>query len=198
VVITLPILEGLDGVQKMSKSLGNYVGIEEPPAEMFGKLMSISDALMWRYYRLLSLRVDAAGLERLEARAAAGALNPRDAKADLAGEIVARFHGEAAAAAAREAFERRFREGALPEDMPAVELQAPEGGLPIANLLKDAGLTASTSEALRLVGQGAVRIDGERIEDRKLAVPPGATHVVQVGKRRFARVTLRGAVAESD
>jgi len=189
VVLTMPILEGLDGVQKMSKSLGNYVGIGEPPEEMFGKLMSISDELMWRYFELLSFRPleEVQGLRRQVAEGA----NPRDIKFQLAGEIVARFHSPAQAARAREAFIARFQKGALPEDMPELELASEGGRLAIANLLKAAGLTQSTSEALRLLKQGAVRLDGERVEDRGLEIPAGATHVVQVGKRRFARVTVR-------
>lgn len=190
VVITLPILEGLDGVKKMSKSLGNYVGVTDQPRDMYGKVMSISDQLMWRYYELLSLDTSATELERMQARAAAGELNPRDCKARLGRELVGRFHGAAAAEDAAAEFERRFRRGQLPSDMPRVTVQAPNGGMPIANLLKESGLTRSTSEALRLIAQGAVRIDGERISDRDLVVEAGAAHVYQVGKRRFAEVTL--------
>jgi len=191
VVLTLPILEGLDGVQKMSKSLGNYIGITEPPDEMFGKLMSISDALMWRYFELLSFR----SLDEIEAlrREVAAGRNPRDVKFELALEIVARFHDQAAARRAQAAFVARFQKGAMPEDMPELTLPAGDGGLPIANLLKAAGLTASTSEALRMLRQGAVRVDGQRVEDRGLVFPAGETHVFQVGKRRFARVTLAGS-----
>lgn len=189
VVLTMPILEGLDGVQKMSKSLGNYIGITEPADEMFGKLMSISDDLMWRYFELLSFR-PMGEVERFRQQIADG-LNPRDVKFELAGEIVTRFHDAAAARQAKEAFIARFQKGALPEEMPEVELQAPEGGLPIWSLLKEAGLTPSTSEARRMLKQGAVKLDGERITDANLALPAGARHVLQVGKRRFARVTLR-------
>ncbi len=191
VVLTLPILEGLDGVQKMSKSLGNYIGITEPPDEMFGKLMSISDVLMWRYFELLSFR----SLDEIEAlrREVAAGRNPRDVKFELALEIVARFHDQAAARRAQAAFVARFQKGAMPEDMPELTLPAGDGGLPIANLLKAAGLTASTSEALRMLRQGAVRVDGQRVEDRGLVFPAGETHVFQVGKRRFARVTLAGS-----
>jgi len=188
VVITLPILEGLDGVQKMSKSLGNYIGIDEPPAEMFGKIMSISDELMWRWFELLSFRPldEIAGFQQaIEQRK-----NPRDIKFLLGEEIVARFHGAQAATQAREAFVARFQKGALPDDMPALSLPAADGGLPIANLLKQAGLVQSTSEALRMIKQGAARMDGERIGDAKLTVPAGESHVFQVGKRRFARVTV--------
>ncbi|HFD79646.1 MAG TPA: tyrosine--tRNA ligase [Gammaproteobacteria bacterium] len=188
VVLTMPILEGLDGVQKMSKSLGNYIGISEPPEEMFGKLMSISDELMWRYFELLSFR-PLADIERLQREMREGR-NPRDIKFELALEIVARFHSQADAERAREAFIARFQKGALPEDMPEVRLAAGGEGLPIANLLKDAGLTSSTSEALRMLKQGAVRVDGERIEDRQLRLGAGSEHVFQVGKRRFARVRL--------
>jgi tyrosyl-tRNA synthetase len=187
VVITMPILEGTDGVQKMSKSLGNYIGIAEPPAEMFGKLMSISDDLMWRYLELLSLRAQA----ELAAwrREVADGLNPMEVKFRLAGEMVERFHGSAAAGQAREAFVARFRRGDVPEDVPEVALQAPDG-LPIANLLKAAGLVGSTSEALRAIGQGGVRVDGQKVEDRALHIAAGTTALFQVGKRRFARVTL--------
>ncbi len=186
VVITMPILEGLDGVQKMSKSLGNYVGITDSPDDMFGKLMSISDELMWRYLELLSFR----SLSDIQSwrREVEEGLNPRDIKVRLAEELVARFHDEAAAKKANESFVARFRKGALPDDMPEVELKAPGGGLPIANLLKDAGLVSSTSEAFRMIKQGAVKVDGEKVSDRSLVIEPGAAQVYQVGKRRFARV----------
>ena len=190
VVLTMPILEGLDGVQKMSKSLGNYIGIHEPPEEMFGKLMSISDELMWRYFELLSFR-PAREVEAFRRQVAEGA-NPRDIKFRLGEEIVARFHDEAAAIRAREAFIARFQKGALPEDMPEREVSTSNGSLALANLLKEAGLTGSTSEALRMIRQGAVRIDGERVEDEGLSLPAGGCHVIQVGKRRIARVTLTG------
>ncbi len=188
VVMTLPILEGLDGVQKMSKSLNNYIGINEPPEEMFGKIMSLSDELMWRYFDLLSFRSNSE-LEQLRRQVSEGA-NPRDIKFLLAEELVARFHTQQAASRAREAFIARFQRGALPDDIPERRLRAPAGGLPIANVLRDAGLTASTSEAMRLIRQGAIRIDGERIADPKRVIPPQSTHVYQVGKRRFARVSL--------
>jgi len=190
VVLTMPILEGLDGRQKMSKSLGNYIGINEPPADMFGKLMSVSDDLMWRYIELLSFEVSLAELARLRGEAAAGRLNPRDVKVGLARELVTRFHGAPAAQAAVEDFERRFRSHEAPEDMPEVRVAAQPGGVPIANLLKEAGLVASTSEGLRMVDQGAVRVDGERVGDRGLKIPAGPACVVQVGRRRFARVTV--------
>ena len=183
-ILTMPLLEGLDGVNKMSKSLGNYVGINEPPGEQFGKLMSISDELMWRYIELLSF----APLETLATwkREVAEGRNPRDIKVLFAREIVARFHDAAAAARAEEAFERRFRQGAMPEDMP--ERSAPAG--PVASVLKQSGLSSSTSDALRMIEQGGVRIDGERLTDKTLRLASGKTVVLQVGKRRFARVTL--------
>jgi len=184
-VLTMPLLEGLDGRDKMSKSLGNYVGIAEPPQEMFGKLMSISDELMWRYIELLSFQPLAGWKKQL---AATG--NPRDIKAAFAKEIVARFHSARAAETAEAEFAQRFRHGVLPEDMPEVTLQAPAGGLPIAQLLKLAQLAASTSEATRAIEQGGVRIDGERVTDRNLRLAPGRTLTVQVGKRKFARVRL--------
>jgi tyrosyl-tRNA synthetase len=185
-ILTMPLLEGLDGVEKMSKSKGNYVGISEPPGEMFGKLMSISDDLMWRYYELLSFR-SLEEVAALKAECAAGR-NPRDAKVMLGQEIVTRFHSASAAEQALTDFEARFRGGAIPDDIDEVSL----GGapLPVATLLKQAGLVTSTSEAIRNIEQGGVRIDGDRIEDRALKLSAG-TYVVQVGKRRFARVTVR-------
>jgi len=184
-VLTMPLLEGLDGHDKMSKSLGNYVGIAEAPREMFGKLMSISDDLMWRYIELLSFLPVATWKSEL---AATG--NPRDIKAAFAKEIVARFHNKAAADEAQAEFDSRFRRGVLPEDMPEVTLQIPAGGLPIAQLLKLAQLAASASEATRAIEQGGVKIDGERVTDRNLRLPAGRTLTVQVGKRKFARVRL--------
>ncbi|MEW7979585.1 MAG: tyrosine--tRNA ligase [Candidatus Sedimenticola endophacoides] len=189
VALTMPILEGLDGVQKMSKSLNNYVGISDRPDDMFGKIMSISDELMWRYYELLSFRpmseVDSLRLQVEEG------LNPRDVKVALAMELVGRFHSEDDARQTNANFVARFRKGALPDEMPEVELASQDGGLPIANLLRDAGLVGSTSDGLRMIAQGAVKIDGEKIGDRSLVVPAGSTYICQVGKRRFARVTLR-------
>ena len=184
-ILTMPLLEGLDGVDKMSKSKGNYVGITEAPAEMFGKLMSISDTLMWRYFTLLSFR-PMAEIERLKAECAQGR-NPRDAKVLLAQEIVTRFHSQAAAEQALASFEARFREGAIPEDLPEVSLSG--APLAIAQVLKQAGLAPSTSEAMRNLEQGGVRVDGARVEDKALKLTAG-TYVVQVGKRRFARITL--------
>ena len=188
IVMTLPLLEGLSGDKKMSKSLDNYVGIAESPADMFGKLMSISDERMWRYFELLSFRSISA-IDALKQRAAAGE-NPRDIKFLLAEEIVERFHDAAAAARAREEFIARYREKAMPEDLPLVEISAPDGHLGVGYLLRGADLVSSTSEALRMIAQGAVRIDGERIEDKSLQLEVGSEHIYQVGKRRFARVRL--------
>jgi tyrosyl-tRNA synthetase len=185
-ILTMPLLEGLDGVAKMSKSLGNYVGIDEPPGDMFGKLMSISDDLMWRYLDLLSFRptVDI----RVWKEEVAGGRNPRDIKVLLAKEIVARFHDPASADAAEAAFDARFRRGELPDDIPDILLDVPEAGLPLPQALKLAGLVPSTSEALRLLGQGGVRLGGERVEDRARVLVRGTDVVVQVGKRKFARL----------
>ncbi len=187
-ILTLPLLEGLDGVNKMSKSLDNYVGITEPPQEMFGKLMSISDELMWRYYELLSFRPQ----EELAAlkRACAEGRNPRDAKVMLAQEIVARFHSKQAADAALAEFDARFRDGALPESMAEVTLRTNGAGLPIAQLAKQAGIVDSTSEALRLIAQRGLRLDGEVVADKGLLIAAGTTVVVQAGKRKFARVAV--------
>jgi tyrosyl-tRNA synthetase len=187
-ILTMPLLEGLDGVNKMSKSLGNYVGIDEPPGEIFGKLMSISDALMWRYIELLSFEsLDAIARWRQEVT---DGRNPRDIKAALAREIVARFHSPQAARHAEAEFEARFRQGAMPEDMPEVTLATAGQGMAITQILKASGLTASTSEALRMIEQGGVRVDGERVADKALRLDPRRTIVLQVGKRKFARVTL--------
>lgn len=188
-VMMVPLLEGLDGVQKMSKSLGNYVGITDAPTEMFGKIMSISDELMWRYYDLLSFR-PLAEIAALKQQMAEGA-NPRDIKITLAKEIIARFHDTAAAEAAHQDFIQRFSKNALPDDIPELTLQCNGSAMPIANLLKEAGLVASTSEALRMIKQGAVKLNGEtRIDDSKLEIAKGSTEIYQVGKRKFARVTL--------
>jgi len=188
VILTMPILEGLDGVQKMSKSLNNYIGISEPPDDMFGKLMSISDVLMWRYFELLSFR-PLGEIEQLRHDVEEGA-NPRDIKFQLGQEIVTRFHDRAAAESAQANFIARFQKGAMPEEMPELTLTAEGGAIGIANLLKEAALVDSTSEAYRMIKQGAVRIDGERISDKGLALRAGSAHVFQVGKRRFARVTV--------
>jgi len=188
VVITMPILEGLDGVQKMSKSLNNYIGITDPPEEMFGKVMSISDELMWRYFELLSFTP----MEQIEAwrREVEQGANPRDMKVRLAEELVERFHSREQAVQAHEAFVARFRKGQLPDEMPEKTLSGREGGYPLTNLLKDGALVSSTSEALRMVKQGAVRVDGERVEDPGMLVAVGTVAVYQVGKRRFARITI--------
>jgi tyrosyl-tRNA synthetase len=190
-ILTLPLLEGLDGVNKMSKSLDNYVGITEPPNEMFGKLMSISDELMWRYYDLLSFR-PADEIAKLKRECAEGR-NPRDAKVALAQEIVARFHSKGAAEGALAEFDARFRQGAMPESMPEVTLSTAGGGIGIAQLAKQAGIVESTSEALRLIAQRGLKVDGEVIADKALVIPAGRTIVVQAGKRKFARVTVRGS-----
>ncbi|GLX87135.1 tyrosine--tRNA ligase [Thalassotalea loyana] len=187
-VLMMPLLEGLDGVQKMSKSLGNYIGITDSPNDMFGKVMSISDDLMWRYYDLLSFR-PLEEIEGFKQKIADGA-NPRDVKIDLAKEIIARFHDDAAAEAAHQEFINRFQKKAVPDDMPELTL-TPEGGqIAIANLLKDAGLVASTSEAMRMIKQGAAKIEGEKVTDNKLVIEAGTTQVYQVGKRKFAKVTI--------
>lgn len=187
-ILTMPLLVGLDGVNKMSKSLGNYVGITESPESIFGKLMSISDELMWRYIELLSFE----SLSTIAGwrREAEGGRNPRDIKVLFAREIVARFHDQPAARRAEEDFELRFRQGAMPQDMPQLELQC--GGQPmgIAQVMKASNLTASTSEALRLIEQGGVKLDGERVEDRNMQLARGVPFVLQVGKRKFARITL--------
>ena len=188
IVLTMPLLEGLDGTQKMSKSLGNYIGIDEPADEMFGKIMSISDELMWRYFELLSFEPERT-IAAWQREIADGA-NPRDVKFRLACELVGRFHGEAAANDAQRSFVDRFQHKKAPEEMPELTLDCASDKLGIANLLTQAGLTSSNSEAFRMIGQGAVRIDGERIDDRNLHIDSGSTHVYQVGKRRFARVSL--------
>ncbi len=189
VILTMPILEGLDGVQKMSKSLGNYIGVQEPPEDMFGKIMSISDELMWRYYELLSWRplVEVAALRAV---AGSGERNPRDIKFELGEELVDRFHGAGAGARARQGFVARFQQHQLPDDLPEVVVQAWDDGLPLPNLLKEAALVASTTEARSLLRQGAVRVDGERIEDPNHRFHSGASYVVQVGKRRVASVRV--------
>jgi tyrosyl-tRNA synthetase len=189
VIVTMPLLEGLDGVNKMSKSLGNYVGITEPANEIFGKLMSISDTLMWRYIELLSFQPPEV-VHQWRHEIEAGR-NPRDVKVGFAKEIVERFHGKAAAEKAEADFNARFREGAMPADIPEVMVPAGPDGIALPQLLKQAGLTASTAEALRMIEQGGVRIGGERAADKGLRFAAGATVVLQVGKRKFARVTLK-------
>lgn len=188
VVLTMPLLEGLDGVNKMSKSMGNYIGITESPDEMFGKLMSISDELMWRYFDLLSFRSNAE-LEELKRQVQQGR-NPRDVKFELGMEIVARFHDQAAALAARDGFIARFQKGALPENIKKLTLKIPNPTIPLSGLMKQAGLAASTSAAIRLIEQGAVRLDGERVTDIKASIDAGAVMLLQVGKREFAEITV--------
>jgi len=188
-VLMMPLLEGLDGVQKMSKSLGNYIGITDSPSDMFGKIMSISDVLMWRYYELLSFK-PMAEIEAYKTDIEQGK-NPRDVKIDLAKELIARFHDETAAQAAHDEFINRFQKGAMPDEMPELKL-TPEGGkIAIANLLKETGLVSSTSDAYRMIKQGAAKIDGEKITDRNLVVVSGSEAVYQVGKRKFARVSVK-------
>ncbi|WP_072281195.1 tyrosine--tRNA ligase [Rappaport israeli] len=186
-VITMPILEGLDGVQKMSKSLGNYIGIFEAPEEMFGKIMSISDDLMWRYFELLSFRP----LEEIKAlrKKVAQGYNPRDVKFELAHELIARFHSQSAAVAAQQAFINRFQKNEIPEDIETVEL-AVAGTMALANVLKEAGLVKSTSEGLRMIEQGAVKIEGEKVTDKSQELAVGFAGVIAVGKRRLAKVVL--------
>ncbi|MFY9721661.1 MAG: tyrosine--tRNA ligase [Azonexus sp.] len=186
-VLTMPLLEGLDGVNKMSKSLGNYIGIDETPREIFGKVMSVSDELMWRYFDLLSFR-DSAEIARLRASVASG-LNPRDVKVMLGQELVTRFHSRGSAEEALAEFEARFRQGVLPDDMPELSLHI-DGPVSLVQVLKQAGLTASTSEALRMIEQGAVRANGDKVSDRSLTITVGETVILQVGKRKFAKVTL--------
>ncbi len=189
VVLTMPILEGLDGVQKMSKSLNNYVGIADAPNDMFGKIMSISDDLMWRYFELLSFR-PMSEIETFKKGVDDGQ-NPRDIKFLLAEEIIARFHSVESATQAREGFIAQFAKGAIPDDIPEHEFEAGSDGYAIANLLKDCGLCSSTSEAMRMIQQGAVKIDGEKVADKALRVDIGTSAVFQVGKRKFARVSVK-------
>jgi tyrosyl-tRNA synthetase len=188
-VLTMPLLEGLDGVNKMSKSLGNYIGVTDKPQDMFGKLMSISDELMWRYLELLSFRsIGEIAAWRAEVD---GGRNPRDIKVLLAQEIVTRFHSRQAAEAALTEFEARFRQGVLPDDMPEAIISAAGGSIAVPQLLKQAGLVEGTSEAMRMIQQGAVKLDGERVNDRAAVVKAGTVVVAQVGKRKFARITVQ-------
>ena len=189
IVLTMPILEGLDGVQKMSKSLGNYIGINEVPAEMFGKLMSISDELMWRYFELLSFR-SINEIRKFKHEIVEGA-NPRDIKFRLAEELVTRFHGAASAKKAHEEFIARFQKGALPDILPEHQIVCQGADMPLVQLLKQCRLTSSTSEAQRLLDQGGVRVDGAKVTDRSMKLRTGRSYVLQVGKRKFARVHLR-------
>ncbi len=188
VIITMPILEGLDGIQKMSKSLNNYIGVSDAPDEMFGKIMSVSDELMWRYFELLSFR-PMTEIEQFKADIENGT-NPRDIKFILAKEIIARFHDEASAEKAQQNFIDRFKKGKIPDDIEEFEMLSSDGSLGIAYILKDSGITSGTGEAIRMIKQGAVKIDGEKITDTKLAVDSGTTKVYQVGKRKFAKVTI--------
>nr|WP_136251857.1 tyrosine--tRNA ligase [Ningiella ruwaisensis] len=187
-VLMMPLLEGLDGVQKMSKSLNNYIGITDAPNDMFGKIMSISDELMWRYYDLLSFR-PLEEIKQLKADVAAGQ-NPRDVKILLAKEIIARFHDESAAEGAHQDFIQRFQKNAIPDDMPELEISLPDEGIAIGNLLKEANLVSSTSDAMRMIKQGAVKIDGEKVEDTRLVITEKTSAVYQVGKRKFAKISL--------
>jgi tyrosyl-tRNA synthetase len=191
VILTMPLLEGLDGVNKMSKSLGNYVGIHDAPAEMFGKLMSVSDVLMWRYIELLSFEPMSSVLA-WKGEVEKGA-NPRDVKARFAMEIVTRFHGTRAATGALEHFESLFRRGESPSDLPEQVLSSPVGGMLLVQVLKASGVCPSASEAQRMIEQGGVRVNGEKVEDRALRLDAGATYVLQAGKRKFAKVSLRAA-----
>ena len=188
VILTMPILEGLDGVQKMSKSLDNYIGIEEAPNEMFGKIMSISDELMWRYFELLSFR-PMQEINQFQHDVREGS-NPRDIKFLLAQEIITRFHDASAAESAKQDFIARFARGAMPDDMPETTVSLEQGTIGIAALLKQAGLTSSTSESFRMIQQGAVKLDGERVSDKGLELERGSVVIAQVGKRKFARITL--------
>ncbi len=188
VILTVPLLEGLDGIKKMSKTSGNYIAIEDTPKEMFGKIMSISDQLMWRYFELLSFK-SSREMTSLKNQVENG-LNPRDAKFALAEEIIARFHSKHDADTAKQQFIDQFSKGAMPQDMPILELSVAASGLPIANLLKQANLVETTSTALRMIKQGAVRVDGEKISDCRLIFEVGTEHVYQVGKRKFAKVSL--------
>lgn len=187
-VLMMPLLEGLDGVQKMSKSLNNYIGITDTPSEMFGKIMSISDELMWRYYDLLSFK-PIEEIAELKSKMEQGT-NPRDIKIALAQEIIARFHSEQDAEAALQDFIQRFQKNAIPDDMPELQMNLSAEGFPIANLLKEAGLVSSTSEAMRMIKQGAVKIDGDKVSDNKLVLTTSGERVYQVGKRKFARINL--------
>ncbi len=187
-ILTMPLLEGLDGVNKMSKSLGNYVGIAEAPQEIFGKLMSVSDDLMWKYIELLSFEA-LETIQQWKADVIAGA-NPRNIKVRFAQEIVARFHTQQAAEQALADFEARFQKGALPDEMPEITVNCPDGGIAIAQMLKQASLVVSTSEALRMIDQGGVRLDGEKVSDKAMKLSSGVTLVAQVGKRKFARITI--------
>jgi tyrosyl-tRNA synthetase len=189
ICLTMPILEGLDGVQKMSKSLNNYIGITDEPNDMFGKIMSVSDELMWRYFELLSFR-PMSEIEKFQREVEQGK-NPRDVKFLLAEEIITRFHDAAAASAAQQDFINRFAKGAIPEDLPELTITMTEDTIGVAAMLKQANLTSSTSESFRMIQQGAVKLDGEKVEDKGLQLKKGLVVVAQVGKRKFARITLK-------
>lgn len=190
IILTMPLLEGLDGTQKMSKSLNNYIAIDESANDMFGKIMSISDELMWRYFELLSFKKSLSDIKSMQQEAIKGLANPRDFKIALAFEIIERFHSKADAEKAFQEFQHRFRDGAIPSQIKEMNIVISGDSLLIANLLKQAGLVTSTSEALRSIEAGAVKIDSIRIEDKKLLLKPGTSHIYQVGKRRFAKVTI--------
>jgi len=189
VALTMPILEGLDGVQKMSKSLNNYIGITDAPNDMFGKIMSVSDELMWRYFELLSFR-PMVEIEGFQNEIKSGR-NPRDVKFLLAEEIITRFHDAESARSAQQDFINRFQKGAIPDDLSEIELTSTENALGVAAMLKMAGLTGSTSESFRMINQGAVKLDGEKIEDRAMSLAKGSVVVAQVGKRKFAKITIK-------
>lgn len=194
IVLTMPLLEGLDGINKMSKSLGNYIGINEPANEIFGKTMRLSDNLMWRYFELLSFAKSLTDIQRMRAEVASGQLNPRDCKMDLAAELVARFHDQAAAESSVRHWHEVVQGGGVPQDIVTQDIVVPLKGIKIGALLKVAGLTPSTSEAVRKINERAVRVDGAVVEDRELTLIPGATHLLQVGKRGFMRICLRQGV----
>ncbi len=187
-VVMTPLIEGLDGVKKMSKSLGNYIGITEAPKEMFGKLMSLSDDLMWRYIDLLSFKSDEEVNAWKESVKQGG--NPRDVKIEFAKEIIARFHSDKDADEAHQDFINRFQKGAMPDDIPELSLNSDSETIGIANLLKETGLVSSTSEAFRMIKQGAVKIDGEKVSDKSLQLERGTAHIYQVGKRKFAKIAI--------
>lgn len=190
IILTMPLLEGLDGIQKMSKSLNNYIAIDEPANDMFGKIMSISDELMWRYFELLSFKKSLHDIKSMQQEATQGIANPRDFKIELALEIIERFHTRADAEKALMEFQHRFRDGAIPSQIKEINITIPGENLSIASLLKQAGLVVSTSEALRSIEAGAVKIDSLKVEDKKLLIKSGTSHIYQVGKRRFAKVTI--------
>ena len=198
IVLTMPLLEGLDGVNKMSKSLGNYIGIDEKPIDIVNKTMKIGDDLMWRWYELLSLEQSSAGIERMRQDVAAGQLHPRDANSGLARELAARFHGAAAAEEALATWSALVREQRVDVDLPVQDLEVPPGGIRVAPLFVAAKLAASNSEATRKLGERALRVDGEIVEDRELTLVPGAEHLLQLGKRAFARVRLVPAQARAE